>query len=197
MKAQYSLTDPELLRYADMHIRYELEMLLAMSAAIPSLFPRIQEGPIFAATNNAFMNSFALHSRNLIYFLYARSLGKDRPSDIIVQDYIDSPIVDKNLLPLTPLLRETVLKAGKQAAHLTFERIGYESNGGGWHIIDIDNDILTAFHSISQFFPVSRISPSFRDLISQNLEVQAIQVEIVRDETKAPIGLVLLARPSK
>jgi hypothetical protein len=167
MKPPKSLSDEELMDYADHHIIYELEMLRWTTAVMGSLAPVREEGQLAWACNNALLNSFSIHARNLIDFLYLRSLGGDRPTDIIVQDYIDEETLTHHLPPITSLLRQAKRKADKQAVHLTLDRVAYEKSGKEWSFVQIVADIMGAFRAIAPVFPETRTSESFRQLISQ------------------------------
>jgi hypothetical protein len=165
MKLPNSLSDQELLTYADEHIDYEINMLVRTVAIMGSLVAVVEKGDIAKTCNNAFLSSFSMHARNLIDFLYLRSLRKDRPTDIIVQDYIDEISLVNHLPPITPLLEQTKTKADKQVAHLTFDRIAYEKSGKGWNFVQIATDIMKAFRAIAPVFPEARVSDSFLRLI--------------------------------
>ena len=128
--------------------------MLASSAIILGYLTKSSsEGGISWTLNNALLNSFAIHARNLINFLYSRTRGKDRETDIIIEDYISPAIVQSALIPITPLMEEALKKSTKQVAHLTKERIDYEISGKAWSFIQLVNEIFRAFSSISSHIP--------------------------------------------
>ena len=72
--------------------------------------------------------------RNLIDFLYSRSKRKDKPTDIVIEDYADEATIAQHLLPITPLLDSAIIKAHKQVAHITKERVDFEREGKEWRV---------------------------------------------------------------
>jgi len=167
MKPPNSLTDEDLLAYADRHLKYEIDMLIWAAGIMRTLAPVRDQGLLAWACNNALLNSFSMHARNLIDFLYLCSLGKDRPTDIIVQDYIDDRTLSKHLPQMTCPLQEAKRKADKQVAHLTLDRIQYQKSGKEWPFGQMAVDIMEAFRAIAPDFPETRSSDSFRGLISR------------------------------
>lgn len=168
MKLPHSLLDEELRDYADHHLKYEIEMLVWASGILATLGTLREKGLLARECKNALLNTFALHSRNLIDFLYLRASCKDRPTDVIVQDYIDQNTLSKYLPPITPLLQQTKEKADKQAAHLTIDRIQYAKSGKGWKVIEIAENIMKAFRAIAPFLPENRVSDPLKQMILQS-----------------------------
>lgn len=167
MKPPVSLSDEELMDYADHYITYEIEMLRWTTAVAGSLAPVREKGELAWVCNNALLSSFSMHARNLIDFLYLRSFGRDHRTDIIVQDYIDEQTLTNHLAPITSLLLQAKRKTDKQAAHLTLDRVQYEKSGKEWNFVQISADIMAAFRAIAPMFPKTRTTESFRQLISQ------------------------------
>jgi len=189
MKPPHTLSDAHLLEYADTHVTYELNMLVWTSGLLSALFPFKTNGYLPWTVNNATVNSYSMHARNLIDFLYSRSLGKDYSTDIILQDYIGQAASSK-FPPIPPLLEAAKTKADKQVAHLTRERIDYEKAGKEWHFVDIALAIAGAFKAVAPFFPPARSSQAFRDLISfPKLRIPLIDARVIYSESEDPLGL--------
>lgn len=190
MKTPYSLSDSELREYSDHHLKYELEMLLWCTAILNSLAETRKAGALPLAINNAVMNSFSMHARNLIDFLYLRSLGKDRGEDIIIEDFIELSQLANCLPVMTPLLEEAKHKTDKQVAHLSKNRIQYEQVGKEWMVSDIVLDLIKAFHATSGRFPPERTGESFLALISKDhLLMPLIQSVPLQDEKARNKGI--------
>jgi len=112
--------------------------MLAFSAGIlASLLPCKEKVPLSVVFINGLLNTFAVHARNLIDFLYSGSINKDYATDIIIEDYVDKAVIDKALLKITLLLKDAQTKAHKQVAHLTMDRIQYEKAGKEWQFIEV------------------------------------------------------------
>jgi hypothetical protein len=183
----YSLADEELLEYADRHIAYEIQMLVWTAGILGTVARAQGQGTLAWACNCAMLESFSIHARNLIDFLYSHTHKKDRKSDIIAEDYIDGQTLSQHLPPRTPRLERACDKANKQTAHLTWERIQYEQSGKQWEFIEIGKEIMNVFRSIAPVFPETRISDSFRQLISQpGLVIPEVSTYLLCPEHDAP-----------
>ncbi len=197
MKPPNSLTDQELLEYADEHITYEIEMLIRTTSIMStSTLGRLKDVHWIARTcNNAIISSFALQARNLIDFLYIRELKEkgEHPKNIVVQDYIIDPVKLSDHLPLiTDRLKKARKKCNEQAAHLTLDRIEYEKKGKRWNMLLITIEIINAFRAIEPVFPETKISKSFREIISKpDLFSHRVKTNIIYSEEKHPIGITI------
>ncbi len=182
MKSPNSLSDSELRSYSDGHLKYELDMLIWSAGILATLAMIKDKGLLPWAINNAVLESFSIHARNLIDFLYSKSLNKDRPTDIVVDDFIDQPTLSKFLPPIDPLLKEVITKANKQVAHLTRDRIDYELQGKEWRFIEVANKIVSVFQILAPHFPAERIGGNFRNQISQaGLIVPLVRSFVISD----------------
>ena len=166
MRDPYSLTDDELKLYARVHLQYEVDMLTMTTGMLLALARQTaKQSPAHWLVRNALLNTFAIHSRNLIDFLY---LGpkKSRPTDVILEDYLDEESL--NLPRVLPtLLQDAVRKASKQAAHLTRDRIEYETAGKEWKFLEIAMAILLALAKIAPRIPDSRVDAALRNKLSR------------------------------
>ena len=187
-----ALSDEELKDYSDHHLKYELDMLIWCTGFLSPLADVKNAGHIPWAANNAVMNSYSMHARNLIDFLYLRSLGKDRNTDVIVEDFIEPSKLAEGLPPMPPLLAEAKRKADKQVAHLTTDRIQFEEAGKEWRFIEIALDIARTFNAISGLFPPERTGDAFLTLIyDDRLIVPFIRAKVVQNEQSQNIGITL------
>ncbi len=174
MKAPHQLSDIELSEYADEHIAYELDMLrwsgsLLYAYNIASLRGSPLEGPLAQPVANALVESFAVHTRNLIDFLYLRNhYGKDRSTDIVVEDYVDGDTLSMNLPRITQLLQNAKKKADKQVAHLASERLRYGPLDKSWFYTQILSDITIALAGVVPYIPLSRVGRLLPQLVSSD-----------------------------
>lgn len=195
MKSPHSLTDNELKEYAENHLQYEVDMLTWSAAVLASLPPYIDKGCLPWAINNGLLNTFAVHARNLIGFLYSRSECRDYATDIVIEDYVDASTVAKALPPISPLLKEVLTKANKQAAHLTTKRIAYEKTGKEWMFIDIVKHVRQAFAPIAPHIPSSRISDELKQKLSRTqVEVPVVGISLKNAPDGHPLGVCLSLR---
>lgn len=195
MKSPHSLTDDELKAYADEHLQYEVDMLIWSAGVLAFLTAYRDKGYLPWAINNGLLNTFAVHARNLIDFLYSRSRGKDLATDIVIEDYVDESTVAKALPAISPLLEEVLTKANKQAAHLTRERIEYEKGGKEWKFIEVVKHVLQALASIAPHIPSSRISDGLRQKLSRTqVEIPIVDISLKNAPDGHPVGVCLLLR---
>jgi len=117
---------------ASEHVCYEIWMFDQIGRALAHGLVGI--GP----AQNAFINSFAIHARNLIDFLY-KSISKAKSDMIIAEHYFDDPKEWKAIRPeLTTSLKRVKIRCDKQVAHLTFTRQRKEN----WYFVNIASEIF-------------------------------------------------------
>lgn len=179
MKSPNSLTDDELKSYAEEHLQYEYDMLIYSAGILAFLAADRHKGLLPWTINNGLLNTFAVHARNLIDFLYARPRKKDQPTDIIIEDYVDVSALSKALLKISPLLEEALNKANKQVAHLTRERITFEKVGKEWKFIEIVQHVHKGLAAIAPHIPSSKISDSLKKkLSSTQIVIPVIDISV-------------------
>ena len=92
--------------------------------------------------NNAYIESFVIHARMLIEFLYGESNRKD---DIRAADYVDSwrddYISDNKSVSKSTFIKDIKTKADKMAAHLTDHGSMYSDKDREWDRIKIRDEI--------------------------------------------------------
>jgi hypothetical protein len=148
MKHPLHFSDDELSLYADRHIAYEVDMLRWAASILHPLtaYPFVAEEPrgaVAEALGNVALESFAMHTRNLIDFLYLRShYRNDRPSDVILEDYLAPDALSDALPAITPLLADAKTKADKQIAHLASDRLHYGPFDRSWMYTLIFADLI-------------------------------------------------------
>jgi hypothetical protein len=198
MKKHYSLTDDKLKSYADEHLQYEIRMLVWSAAILAGLLPIKAEGRLAWAIHDGLLNTFAVHARNLIAFLYSRGTKKKkRPTDVVLQDYVDDDTVSKHLPPIDPLLSEALEKANKQVAHLTLERIEYEKDlkRKAWRFMELTQKILRAFSVVAPHIPPSRMSASLKERLSKSqLMIPSLDTSVIYTAQNEPVGVKIALR---
>lgn len=132
-----NLTDGELKERTREHIVYEVEMLLKIKELYLTGFP-IDPGYVLRM---AFIESFAIHLRNLINFLYPDS---DYPTDIYAKHFFATPSGWDDVKPKLPAnLKEARRRANKEVGHLTLERIsGTIDPSKEWKMDELTDEIV-------------------------------------------------------
>jgi hypothetical protein len=198
MKPPNSLSDSELKQYADEHLQYEIDMLIWSAGVLAFLAAKKAEGYLPWAINNGLLNTYSLHARNLINFLYSRSKRTDYPTDIVLEDYVDANVITNSLPAITSHLEEALFKANKQAAHLSMDRIQYEQSGKEWGFIELSKQILVAFAAIAPHIPSGRISDSLRRKLTQSdFHIPIVDIEIGQSESGDSVSVTFSLRISR
>lgn len=179
-------TDEELKQYADEHVLYELSMLHETAALLAAYQ---FQGPYSEAVYNALLESFLVHARNLVDFLYKESeFGGARTTDVVVEDYLLVPNQLQALVPVTQLLRDTKIRADKQVSHLTTNRATeYIAENKGLAYLQVYADILLAFKSVANFLSSQKVSDRFFGIIDDHY---------VKVLPGIKIGAILKLKPS-
>lgn len=190
MKQPNSLTDSELLQYAEEHLQYEFDMLTWSAGILAFLGRHKAKGYLPWAIDNGLLNSYALHARNLVNFLFSRSRGRDYASDIVVEDYTGPGVDVSSLITITPLQDEALTKSNKQAAHLTLDRIQYEQAGKEWRFVDLTKEIRSSLASIVPHIPNTRMNDSLRQKLTQSdFRIPIVDISISGAETGVTFSL--------
>lgn len=123
----------EELKEASNHLQYEYWMLNSLAQALASGISG--QGWL----TNALLESFVIHVRGLMDFLY-----KDKPQkdDVVAQDYFTSLEEWENIrTPISEILEKAKKRAGKEIAHLTYARLEVTPDTKPWVFIVITNEI--------------------------------------------------------
>jgi hypothetical protein len=128
MKSRKQRTVDDLQNASD-HLYYEIWMLTTLADGLASEVAG--NGPIA----NALLESFIIHVRVVIDFLYAI---KQRPDDVIAEDFFDAPEQWTDMRPtLSELLSQTKSRADKKLAHLSYERLNATPENNNWQVVQI------------------------------------------------------------
>ena len=117
------------------HVAYEIHMFRwAYLMLALQLIKLLLHGNL----NNAILESWVIHLRNLIDFFYAMP----QKDDIVASDYISDWDSIRSQTQKSPLLQEATNKANKQLAHLTLARATqYNDAQKPWEYIKISTEI--------------------------------------------------------
>ncbi len=118
------------------------------------------------ALNNAVLESFTLHARALLDFLYTE---KPQADDEIAEDYFDDPLQWPNARPEeTESLKMIHKRVGKEVAHLTYARLDITPEAKQWPFVQIAYEINIAFSEFLKRVPTDRLSEDWIPLIEQS-----------------------------
>jgi hypothetical protein len=112
--------------------------------------------------NNALLESFVIHARALLDFLYAE---RPRSDDVIAEDFLSSPNDwPKIRPPKTDLLKTIHRRVGKEAAHLTYARLDVTQETKLWAFLQIAEDITIVFDQFLEIVPKSLLGSRWEKL---------------------------------
>jgi hypothetical protein len=112
------------LQQASGHVRYEIWMLEATMSFLSK-----PAGATDQVTWNAYIESFALHLRNLIEFFYTMGQADNISAELYVSDVAQW---EKDRGPKTPFLSGEKRRANKRVEHLSFGRLRTDEEGWRW-----------------------------------------------------------------
>jgi len=108
------LNEERLLAYFSEHVRYEMQHLINATDAIS------RQLPIHNGLRYTVVESFAVHLRNLITFLYPYT---KRDTDVSATDFFTSSEIWDSLHPkLSDILERAKTRTDKEVGHLTTAR---------------------------------------------------------------------------
>lgn len=142
--------DRQTLRQVSEHLFYEHWML-------QSLALKIHAGEIRnRVVQNALLESFVLHTRVLIEFLYAETAWHDT---VLAIDFFAQPDDWFALrLPISTTLKSAKARVGKDAAHLTYTRLETTQQTRRWPIREIAKDIQVVMKVFEDNAPPASLS---------------------------------------
>lgn len=129
-------TENELIEISK-HLYYEFSMFIGLTNEMIKGYPP-------GLMNNALLESFTVHVRNLIDFLYPKeNSGND---DVIAEHFFENPNDWLEIRPeITPLLIEAKKRTNKELAHLTYTRLKISPEQKVWAFRDIAIDMVNCF----------------------------------------------------
>jgi len=151
--------DPYLLEYSAEHVKYEFDMFLWLAQVCGNSAVRL--GAPSAADGNRLSNvlieSFAVHVRNVIDFLY---LGNPKPTDVVAADFFASEEWAKIRPCISPRLSAARVRANKEIAHLTTDRITGSPPEKVWDFAGLATEIRPLMRLVATNALASRLSPN-------------------------------------
>ena len=129
-------------RFAEEHLLYEAGMLYEVTG---KLMNRHHKDDLIV--ENSLLESFGVHSRNLIDFLWLDEPMKD--TDAIASDYVD----DWKAPAMSERLSQIKSRVGKEMVHLSYNRLDVPEDGKDWQVLGIGPEIIGAFGKFATEVP--------------------------------------------
>ncbi len=157
-------TDAHLLDYSSEHLRYEVDMFLWL-AQVCGGGAKIGAGSYGDTTrlSNALIESFVVHLRNLVDFLY---IDTPQKTDIVAADFCAAGMWRGVRPPLSASLEKARTRANKEIAHLTTDRLTGSPPAKAWEFVALAKEIKAILLIFATNALPSRLSERARSVIS-------------------------------
>lgn len=151
--------------YFTEHIRYEMQQLINATDAIT------RQLPVHNGLQHMIVESFAIHLRNLITFLYPYS---KRENDVCAEDFfIDLNTWHKLRPRISTILEHAKSRADKEVGHLTTLR---QFGTPEWKVILLTDEVM----------PILKLFCEAADKVRLNLEFQPVWSQYEYTKTIRP-----------
>jgi hypothetical protein len=155
-----ALTDSDLRDYSIEHLRYEVSMLFDTGSALP--YPT---SPMVGFADNAILESFAIHLRNLLDFFYPGLSPQD--NDVIAANYYDAGHLPTNFPAQSNQLKRAERRAHKELSHLTTERIAGRPPEKAWTTGPLLQEMVNLIQVFAATASAQKLHPDFCELVRQ------------------------------
>lgn len=153
MSPRLLLSDEQLLDYSGEHLLYEIQMFRLVVSKVPTLTAGVDL--------SAFLESFAVHLRNLTDFFYDQ---KPFPDDVVAADFYDDPI--KWSVCISPTLATAQIRANKEISHLTLQRKAGMDPDKPWPVFDLYQEIRTVARVFTAGASPKKLHPKVVEFIN-------------------------------
>lgn len=162
MPATRPYSDSYLLAYSGEHIFYEVDMFFGLVAmlSIPSravVAPSVEEA---RRVNNALVEAFGIHLRNILDFLY---IDRPQPTDVVALDFFTMGTWQTLRPAISRVLEDARVRANKELAHLTTERLAGNVPEKVWAFSALANEV----RPLLQFFVAQARSAALSPRVAQ------------------------------
>lgn len=172
------LSDDELIEALE-HIKYEIAMLLETSKILKS------NEELNRIRKNALVESFIIHARSLISFLYDKPIKND---DVMALDYLDNNVWSLQFKSVPQSLETVKIRAHKEVAHITTFRIGKKLVEKNWDVVNITTEIYEKLKIFVKNVPDHLMLPDtrkwFDDQLLRSLDLFTLSHEISANTDK-------------
>jgi len=161
------LNNQQLQLYFTEHIRYEIQQLINATDAIE------RKLPIHNGLQYMVVESFALHLRSLIIFLYPYS---KRKNDICAEDFFIDIDTWNNLRPKISLTLEHAKdRADKEVGHLTTSRQFGTPESKKWNVALLTDEIFPILKFFCESANKLKLYPEFQPLWNQYIHTKNLR----------------------
>ena len=158
-----ALSEPELLAYSRAHLRYELWMFLRTGQYLVDTPDPTNEAE--RVLENAMVESFVIHLRNLISFLYSERVES---KDIVAADFFQDANAWYQRRPtISQSLKKARERSHKEVVHLTTDRIAEKTPEKEWPVSKLVGEIQRLMRLFANLASPQRLDRSVNELLSK------------------------------
>jgi hypothetical protein len=150
------LTPEELQKYSAEHLWYEVWMFFQTGIVLPNGVT----SPKVDFVENAILESFAIHLRNLLDFFYP-DRSKPHDDDVIAAYYFDARKLPSDFPQKSKLLNASKVRAHKQVSHLTTKRFTGNHPEKRWSTVPLMSEIAEVLVAFVGTASPDRLAPEF------------------------------------
>lgn len=158
-----SLSDAELTKYSKDHLHYEIEKFFDVgSLFLRTALPLTGDEAVIRI---ALLESFVIHLRNLLFFLYPHSRKSD--NDVISNYFFVDIVKDwqRNRPRITPALDNARTRSHREISHLTVFRRDGRSESKEWPVFQLMQDIKQVLRAFVDNALAARLDSSVKGLV--------------------------------
>jgi hypothetical protein len=148
------------LKQASEHLHYEWDMLKSVAQAMVMNFAGA------GVLNNAMLESFAVHVRSLIFFLFPENTKTD---DVLATHFVSDPAAFETARGVkSEVLKKAQARAGKEVAYLTYERLKVTAETKPWRFVEIATEVNRVMKIFLQHADQSKLSETWAAATEQS-----------------------------
>jgi len=135
------------------HLEYEVDMLQMTAQGLAS---HVADN---SAIGNALVESFAIHSRNLIDFLWPEGTKSDH---VLAEDFFTEKKKEQwhQHRPAMPQnLKDSRIRGHKEIAHLSYDRLNVFGAKKRWCYAEIEREIIKAYKVFRGLLSTEHLEP--------------------------------------
>lgn len=153
------LSNEQLRLYFSDHVRYEMQQLINATDAIT------RQLPINPGLQYMIIESFAIHLRNLISFLYPYT---KRENDVCAKDFFNDFNTWHQLCPtISPTLELAKTRADKEVGHLTTLRQFGTPESKKWDVILLTDELMPILKQFCESADKTELCSLFKPIWTQ------------------------------
>jgi len=143
-------------------LKYEVQMLNDTSRILSSFDELYGDFEHSKTIRNALVESFTVHARVILDFLYS---GKKKVDDVVALDFFDDAMIWRKARPKrSKLLKDIHWRVGKEIVHLSFERMNVRNKK--WSL-NIATELLRVVKIFYENAPSNRVSTQFTQYVNR------------------------------